>query len=296
MPKSLAPALILALLVLAPCPAHAWPTPREKAQNLFKEGKAAYDKAQYAEALANFQAAAKLIHRASLLIMTARTYRRLNRTRMALEYYATYKSVWQQENPGKPSPHAEEVAEQLAALSRTTAQVKEAQALGRKGLHLEALALLNQALKGAPWPRIYAELARCYLAPGRPDRATESLKVALAHWEGYRLSWSTRHPGTAPPRRRPRHGQDQGAQGPGAGDPVEHGEARGAGQGSSALPGAHPRTSPPCRGASPRTRGAPSAGAAQRRPPGPGHLHPGHGPGRRAAGAGRLRGGERYIR
>jgi len=192
-------ALVLSIALLVPASAHAWSTPKEKAQALFKEGKAAYDKAHYPEALARFQAASKLLHRASLLIMTARTYRRLNRTRMALEYYSTYKSVWQQENPGKASPHADEVREQIAALSQITGLVKEAGIMLRKGLRLEALDALNQALKSSTWPLIYEELARCYLALKRPDRATSSLKVALSYWEGFRLGWKTRHPDTAPP-------------------------------------------------------------------------------------------------
>lgn len=184
-------------LVLLPSTVHA--SPEEKARALFSQGKAAYDKASYPEALDKFQGALKLIHRASLLLMTARTYRRLNRADKALTYYESYKSVWRQENPKKPSPHTAEVTEQLTSLAETTRLVTEAEASLRKGLHVEAINALNLALKGSSWPRIYAVLARCYLALDRRDKATASVKVALGYWEGYRLGWKTKHPGTLPP-------------------------------------------------------------------------------------------------
>ena len=187
------------LMVLLLLPSTVRALPEEKARDLFGQGKIAYNEARYPEALASFKGALKLVHRASLLLMTARTYRRLNRADKALTYYESYKSVWRQENPGKPSPHAAEVAEQLGKLAKTTRLVDEAEAHLREGMELEALATLNLALKGSSWPRIYAVLARCYLALDRPDKAHASLKVALGYWEGFRLGWKTRNPGSVAP-------------------------------------------------------------------------------------------------
>jgi formylglycine-generating enzyme required for sulfatase activity len=114
-------ALILGLLAGS---ARAEDPRLEQAKRLFEQGTTSYRLGNFAEALAQFKDALKLVNRPSIILNVAQCYRQLDRPREALFFYLLYQTEWQRANPDKRSPYHDEITQHVAKLSKQVKQMK----------------------------------------------------------------------------------------------------------------------------------------------------------------------------
>lgn len=95
----------------APASAPAQPAedPLVRARSIFATGAELYRQGKYDQALEQFEAALKLARRPSILFNIAQCHRQLGHKQLALQRYEAHLAEWEKQNPGKPSPHREEI-------------------------------------------------------------------------------------------------------------------------------------------------------------------------------------------
>jgi hypothetical protein len=118
---------LTALLVLLPAvllptrsiaaPNARKPAPAEVARALYRQGVIDYKAGRIRQALAAFEAAAKLVKRTSLLFNIAQCHRKLGQAKQAIGFYNAYLASWQRRSPQKRAPYLDEVEKHLAALT-----------------------------------------------------------------------------------------------------------------------------------------------------------------------------------
>jgi len=192
-------ASILALWVL-PWPALARPGAAEesRARLLFEIGKDRYKLAAYAGALANFHEALRLVPRASVLLMIAHCYRRLEIPDRALRYYREYLLACERERPGQKAPYRAVVQEHIGALRQAMEVVDRAEALMSRDPRAAV-----EALRASPnpkrSPRVELELALAHERLGEKALAARSIQLVIEFWDRFVTAWEIDAPGERAP-------------------------------------------------------------------------------------------------
>jgi hypothetical protein len=105
--------LCLALLVSLPSPALA----QSRAARLISDAKAHYLRNEFREALTRFEQALELDRRPSTILNIAQCHRQIGNLVQALSHLKLYRQEWAAQNPGKPSPYADEVESLIKRIS-----------------------------------------------------------------------------------------------------------------------------------------------------------------------------------
>lgn len=139
--------LLLASILAIHPPALAQPPEPEQdlvagARAHFARGETFYQLGQFEKALAEFEAAIKLVKRPSIVLNMAQCLRNLKRHDKALFFYKLYLSEYERQHPGWPPPYQDDVKKQIQRLEALIRKTSRRSSVWIQGIKLAGAQVL----------------------------------------------------------------------------------------------------------------------------------------------------------